>query len=163
MCRFLRQWFSPFLGAAVTAFSSGQGLLLRGRRWPRAHRPPGRGAPPGSAWTPSAIEGATARQHPHQRWSLSPQRGGLQNSFRAGHFMSFPLFSSPAGPSFHLPRPARGTDSPTFCSLRRRRCRLTSTGPGGGGRFPDGVEGQQAPEGPQTHGSLQPQGKARGS
>ena len=38
-----------------------------------------------------------------------------------------------------------------------------STGPGGDGRFPDGVEGQQVPEGPQTHGSLQPQGKALGS
>ena len=162
MCRFLRQWFSTFLSAAVSAFSSGQGLLLWGRRGSRAHRPPGRVSPSGSSWTPTAIEGPTARQHPHQRWSLSPQKGGLQNSFRWGHFMSFPLFASPAGPSFHLPRSARGTDSPTFCRLRRR-FRLTPTGPGVGGRFPDGAEGQQASDGPQTHGSLQPQGKARGS
>ena len=162
MCRFLRQWFSTFLSAAVSAFSSGQGLLLWGRRGPRAHRPPGRVSPSGSSWTPTAIEGPTARQHPHQRWSLSPQKGGLQNSFRWGHFMSFPLFASPAGPSFHLPRSARGTDSLTFCRLRRR-FRLTPTGPGVGGRFPDGAEGQQASDGPQTHGSLHPQGKARGS
>ena len=64
MCLFLQQWLSSFSQCGVALASEVQGLRPRGRRGPHVHRPPGRRAPPGSAWTPSAVESATARQHP---------------------------------------------------------------------------------------------------
>ena len=93
--RFLLPWcffFSQCGGHRVSFRSEVQGLRPRGRRGRRAHRPPGRGASPGSASTPKAVEGATAHQHPHQRWSLSLQRGGLENCFRSGRYMRCPCF-----------------------------------------------------------------------
>ena len=93
--RFLLPWcffFSQCGGHRVSFRSEVQGLRPRGRRGRRAHRPPGRGASPGSASTPNAVEGATVHQHPHQRWSLSLQRGGLENCFRSGRYMRCPCF-----------------------------------------------------------------------
>ena len=104
---------SSFLSAAITAvsfLSEVQGLRPGGRRGLREHRPRGRRAPTGFTWIPSAVAGAAARQHPHQRWSLSPQGGGYENSFRSGPFMRFPCFP----PLQDLPRPARGADSRFF-------------------------------------------------
>ena len=137
---------SSFLSAAVTAVSfpsEVQGLRPGGRRGRPAHRPPGREGPPGFTWTPSAVAGAAARQHPHRRWSLSPQGGGHENSFRSGPFMTFPCFP----PLQDLPRPARGADS-RFFRLRPARCRPTWTRGGGGSAFADGAGAQRVPEGP---------------
>lgn len=136
---------SSFLSAAITAvsfLSEVQGLRPGGRRGLREHRPRGRRAPTGFTWTPSAVAGAAARQHPYQRWSLSPQGGGYENSFRSGPFMRFPCFP----PLQDLPRPARGADSRSF-RLCPMRSRPTWTREGGGSPFPDGAGAQGMPEG----------------
>ena len=149
MCHFLQRLLFFFLSVAVTAFPS----HVRFKCSDPEEGAGSVGTDPqavGLCLVPRRLQ-VPSRVRPDcsilaSAGGLSPQRGGLENSFRSGHFMRFSLFSLPSRFQFSPPTRSQRNGIAVFQS-HPARCRPTWTGRGGGRPFPDRGGGTAGPRG----------------